>query len=466
MESDLEILIHAARRGDVEGLKSCLLAELLNAEGPLGMTALGEACRAGQIDVVRFLLDAGASMGDVLHLACEYKGVDMVNVLMASGVSVDSVNKYGKTPLHTAVERNNVDIVEALLKHGASVDQVDRQRCQSPLHVACRTECVGIVKLLIAFGAQINLKNTSSDTPLLIACTWNKSLDVVLTLLNDGALIDEVDKFGDTALHKACDRGRLDMVRILLQYGASVNIPNKRHLTPLHLAFDYDSITSVLLDYGCGSGKCTLYSCPCNTNVLMCYYEHYCTGYNLDMYEKYFIKVKIAGIQYATKHHWKRVDFARWAQLERDSFVASCLTEVEEMKTREIGETACTYYNLLCRKKSALRNDKIIGCLSPEALRDFPIYGDMIYCSYLKIPDCLRRLDLMEKCSSFFELAQFAPLPLELAPLILEYLSDADLGHLNEICATNGIQSCLVKSPKGYDVAKILNRPFSKCSIT
>ena len=49
-------------------------------------------------------------------------------------------------------------------------------------------------------------------------------------------IIDQGDKFGNTALHYAVTRSSKVAAEILLEYGANVNLQNKQRLTPIGLA--------------------------------------------------------------------------------------------------------------------------------------------------------------------------------------------------------------------------------------
>ena len=55
-------------------------------------------------------------------------------------------------------------------------------------------------------------------------------------LLEHGAAVDEVDKYGDTALHKAAYFAHAACVKLLLDYRASIDAVNSNGSTPLHKA--------------------------------------------------------------------------------------------------------------------------------------------------------------------------------------------------------------------------------------
>ncbi|MEX0940882.1 MAG: ankyrin repeat domain-containing protein, partial [Candidatus Babeliales bacterium] len=73
------------------------------------------------------------------------------------------------------------------------------------------------------------------DTPLHGASEYG-SLEVVKLLLEKGAPIDIQDNFGDTPLHLASRKGHLEVVKLLLEKRAQIDIKNKNGWTPLRLA--------------------------------------------------------------------------------------------------------------------------------------------------------------------------------------------------------------------------------------
>jgi ankyrin repeat protein len=87
-------------------------------------------------------------------------------------------------------------------------------------------------------------------TPLHKSARWAHA-DILKLLLNHGASVNAVDKGGDTPLHKAARWGHDGILQLLLNHGAEVNAVNKEGYTPLHYAiFQVPDILQLLLNHG------------------------------------------------------------------------------------------------------------------------------------------------------------------------------------------------------------------------
>lgn len=95
----------------------------------------------------------------------------------------------------------------------------------TPLHHYCRhfTENYkNIVSLLVKKG-DVNTINRNGETPLHNAC-WTGQIEIVQVLLDYGANSNMQNDHGETPLHWASRMGYYDVVKQLLQVGADPNI--------------------------------------------------------------------------------------------------------------------------------------------------------------------------------------------------------------------------------------------------
>jgi ankyrin repeat protein len=237
---------------------------LANYEG--GKTILHHAISCGaQVDVLNVLLKAGAnplavdSKGNTLmhEIASRERSstenyVRIFKRLLAVGVPYDTTNSDGQTPLHLSCinqyhngsgeEDRNQDFMNALLDN-TIVPRVDVNAADNegnrPLHHAS-FECEYHVGRLLRAGADIAVLNSKEQTPLHCASQSHESniISILLSELSRKGLlethIDKRDVHGRTALHYACQQGRPESVRCLLENGAShASQDNKGH-TPMH----------------------------------------------------------------------------------------------------------------------------------------------------------------------------------------------------------------------------------------
>lgn len=79
------------------------------------------------------------------------------------------------------------------------------------------------------------MPGTTVATPLHLACT-NRCLEVVHLLLFYGAEVNAVNDKRHTPLHETCEEGCTDIARLLLEHGADPNAMSKAGTTALRQA--------------------------------------------------------------------------------------------------------------------------------------------------------------------------------------------------------------------------------------
>lgn len=157
-------------------------------------TPLMQAIHQSEIEIVRFLLEAGAD--------------------------IHSSTYFEDTPLGLAISKGNLKIILLLLQAGADPNNGG---LQSPLYLAISIEDFEITRILIDSGADVNSKTESHITPLMAAATRG-NLHLVKLLVNSGANVDTTDDIngiGVTALVKAADNGHKEVFDYLFALTSS-----------------------------------------------------------------------------------------------------------------------------------------------------------------------------------------------------------------------------------------------------
>jgi ankyrin repeat protein len=217
-------LILAVELGRLEVVK-LLLDE--GADANLGKPLMYAADR-GNVEIARLLLDrgvnvnAGGPFGTALTKACEKDRLATASLLLDRGAKVDAKDQNDETPLMKACAGGYKETAGLLLDRGADVNAKDRFG-QTPLMKAAQADHLHVVRFLLEKGADINVKNESGETPLMAAAGLGE-FDIVELLLNKGAQLSAKDREGRTALEHAASNNHRRIADLLISRGAKTNL--------------------------------------------------------------------------------------------------------------------------------------------------------------------------------------------------------------------------------------------------
>ncbi|XP_063705994.1 ankyrin repeat and KH domain-containing protein mask-like isoform X2 [Culicoides brevitarsis] len=199
-------------------------------------TALMEASMDGHVEVARLLLDSGAqvnmptdSFESPLTLAACGGHVDLAMLLIERGANIEEVNDEGYTPLMEAAREGHEEMVALLLSQGANINAQTEETQETALTLACCGGFLEVTDYLIKHGADIEL---GASTPLMEAAQEGH-IELVRFLLENRANVHAQTQTGDTALAYACENGHTDVAEILLMYGAELEHESEGGRTPL-----------------------------------------------------------------------------------------------------------------------------------------------------------------------------------------------------------------------------------------
>lgn len=237
------------------------------------LTPLVYAVRADDLDSVKVLLAAGADLNQVtgygwspLLVATQNRYYRLGAYLIDHGADVNLANQGGWTPLYLATDNRNIesgdypvrkgdmdhlDFIKLLLDKGANVNArmkdstetrtvftnqwLDENGATAFLRASQSGDLV-LMKLLLAHGADPKIDTVLHVTALEVAAgvgwvegityEWSPeaTLEAVKMLLDLGLDVNAQADTGRTALHGAAHKGRTDVIQVLVDHGAKLDL--------------------------------------------------------------------------------------------------------------------------------------------------------------------------------------------------------------------------------------------------
>ena len=241
-----------------------------------GLTALVLAAREGDLPTTRALLDAGADVNQTttygwtpLLTAVNNRNYQVAQLLIERGADVNLANKGGWTPLYLATDNRNIeggdypvpradldhlDIIRLMLEKGADPNLRVKDNTltrtiftmqwffedgATPFVRAAQSSDTELMQLLLKHGADPKVVTTQRDTALTTAAgigwvegiTYERSprenLEAVRMLLDLGLDPNHQNVEGRTALMGAAMKGRLDVIQLLVDRGARLDLRDR-----------------------------------------------------------------------------------------------------------------------------------------------------------------------------------------------------------------------------------------------
>jgi ankyrin repeat protein len=235
-----------------------------------GQTALMWAAANSQGAMVRLLLDRGA-------LPDAKSDTDLMTPLVSSEPRAQPRPPGGMTAMLFSAREGCMECVKALVEHGAKLDLPDPEGV-TPLISAVFNTHFDVAKYLVDQGANINRWDWWGRTPLYLAVDYNtlphggrpdqpsldqtQPIDLIRLLLDKGAnpnlqlkLLQPyrstgadrgVDRMlmqvGVTPLLRAAKAMDVEAIKLLLDHGAMVDLPNNDGMTPTVAASGMGSV--------------------------------------------------------------------------------------------------------------------------------------------------------------------------------------------------------------------------------
>lgn len=222
----------------------------INCTGKGGLTPLLLALQSTSKDInntsfITLLINKGADVNFKangyfpLVISSQYGYLDYVKLLIDNNANINEINHLGKSSLIIATESNKLEVVKYLVENNANINLCD-QSGHTALAYACQKHFDEIFQYLIE-KPNINLTTLTNakENLLILTCKGApgytyKPLNIIKTLLSKKILdINQQDQSGKSALLYACELNNLDLAKILIENGATVDVSDSSENTPL-----------------------------------------------------------------------------------------------------------------------------------------------------------------------------------------------------------------------------------------
>ncbi|KUL89893.1 hypothetical protein ZTR_02763 [Talaromyces verruculosus] len=206
-----------------------------------GLTALQAAAQHSDTEILSFLINEGADVNapasssngrSALRVAIANQNIEAVRILLDAGASV-TVNENCKEGLLAVQESIQIaklevrnEMISLLLRAGAPFEPPVGLKQFGALHAAVCMKDIDLTERLLKRGANPNIGYWNGYTPLQRAsCHGNEALVKLLISYRADINAPAYDSHGQTALQAAVSQSHIKIVKMLLDSGANVRAP-------------------------------------------------------------------------------------------------------------------------------------------------------------------------------------------------------------------------------------------------
>lgn len=225
-------LEQAATEGDVEQVKA-LIASGADLESRIldgEHTPLMRAAYRGHYEVMKILIEAGADINaahstthTVLYHALEPRPLrtDILQLLLDAGMN-PTLMFWAIQPLSVTHEKSAaLTILNVLIDAGADVNARGEMGLTPLIYAACGGGSHQLIQLLLRSGADVNAIVEATGMTALACAVKMKDTEAVRLLIEADADLEMVDNSGNTPLMIAKSNGSDEIVKLIIEAGAT-----------------------------------------------------------------------------------------------------------------------------------------------------------------------------------------------------------------------------------------------------
>ena len=155
--------------------------------------------------------------------------------------------------LHLAVESRDLKKVKELLKQsGIKINDVFEENGYTPLSLSLNNECYDIAKVLLKSpNIKVNKLDRHGNLPIGIAAMKGREDLVDIIVKNNNTYVNSLDLCETYPIHWAINGQNINLLKLLLKFGANINQLDSENCTPLFKAIHlgYTDMAKLLLEH-------------------------------------------------------------------------------------------------------------------------------------------------------------------------------------------------------------------------
>ncbi|KAM0256055.1 hypothetical protein ACHAQJ_005254 [Trichoderma viride] len=220
------------------------------------LSPLISSVRKGNLDIVKLLVENGADVNQKEALGLGYQRTPSIlnnhfeisEYLLSQMADPELSDADGRTPLWDAAFLGFSEIVRMLAEANTDIHKC-AYREWTPLHAAYNS--IETVRVLLEYGADINRLTEDDYTPLDLA-TWHNQPKVVDLMLKESKEKPDLSlKVTQDTLELGVRDGHSEVVSLILEAGANVNLVNENDapLASIAMPLSDDMMIRTILEY-------------------------------------------------------------------------------------------------------------------------------------------------------------------------------------------------------------------------
>ncbi len=244
-------LIGASQARQADNIKILLAHGALPNVSGLRWAALPWIVDSGDAELVRYFLEHGGEAngfsenGEHHMVYAASHAIECMRVLIEHGGDVNAKNKRGNTPLVAACSARKFDVAKLLLTSGADPNLSSDNWAALPWVIDSGDD--EMVRFMLDHGVDPYGKSKNGWINMFYAVDKPHE-KVAKAMLMRGGDVNLKDGLGQTLLEYACRCGRLEIVKLLLEYGANPNQKGQKY--PVYHCMTQPECLKLLLGAG------------------------------------------------------------------------------------------------------------------------------------------------------------------------------------------------------------------------